>query len=529
MDAKNDQTKTHTIDSARKRYLVTLFSNLIFFFASLVTAGIVPRALGPKQLGNFSFLSKVSSALRNLFNMGTSSAFFNYNSKHEKTGPLVKAYSVWLVGQLLIVVSLVVLAALIGIASSIWPGQELKYIIWVLVFDWVFFLVKILKQLSDSKGFTRPAQLINLSISLINIGVLVYFALNGLLNMGRYIAIQTLCSAGISLGIIFWVIIPNKKLYWEGRVRGRLKEFATYFYKFSAPLAVIMLVSFIFEYFDRVILQKFSGSINQGYFHIASSWAALATLFTASIVTIYRREVAHAIGKDDMVRASGIFSSYLKRMYFLAVVLAVFLAFHAKALLGLIAGPEFMPATIVVIIMAFYPIHQAYGQLGGQTFHASERTAQLRNIAVIAMLLGIPLSYFLLAPKNFALPGLALGAKGLALKTVLWNLVLVQVYLVYNCRFFKLRPIHFWWHQIYSLAILCFIMYASKQAVGVFIKGAETSSVIFRMGVEVIIYFSVSGFIVYLFPKVAGIERQDIDSLIKKVKSVFQNKLKHKR
>ncbi|MFH1593998.1 MAG: oligosaccharide flippase family protein [Candidatus Omnitrophota bacterium] len=518
MSIVKDDTKPRAVDSVGKRYFVTLFSNAVFFFVSLVTAGIVPRALGPKQLGDFSFLMKVSTALRNFLNLGTSSAFFNYNSKHEKTGPLVKAYSVWLVGQLLITLSLVGFAVMIGISSFIWPGQGLKYIIWVLVFDWVFFSVSTLKQLSDSKGFTRPAQIISLCIGLLNIAVLVYFALNGLLNLGRYIAIQTICSATISLSIIFWIIIPNRNLYWEGRVKGKLKEFFDYFYKFCSPLVAILLVGLVFEYFDRMILQRFSGSINQGYFHIASSWAAFATLFTTSILAIYNREMASSIGKHDTARASSIFSRFLKIMYFLTLLLAVFLAFHAKQLLGLIAGPKFLPATTVVVIMAFYPIHQVYGQLGGTAFYATERTAQLRNISVIAMISGIPLTYYFLAPKNFAIPGLELGALGLALKTVIWQFVVVQVYLVYNCRFFKIRPGHFWWHQIYCGAILASVMYLLKAIVGFFLKDRGTSLLIARLVTEMVIYFAVIAGLVYLFPKIAGTDKEEIRLIFKKVK-----------
>ena len=513
---QNDKRK---IDSVRKRYLVTLLSNSIFFFASLVTAGIVPRALGPKLLGDYSFLSRISSALRNFLNMGTSSAFFNYNAKHEKTGALVKAYSFWYVGQLFTSLSLVLLAVIIGLKDTIWPGQELKYIIWILIFDWVFFSVNILKQLSDSKGYTTRAQLINLIISVSNIIILVFFALKGLLNLNRYIAIQTFCSAAISLGIIFYVIIPHRDLYWAGGMKGKLKEFKDYFVKFCSPLVAITIVGFFFAYFDRMILQRFSGSIQQGYFHIATSWSAFATLFTASILVIYKREMAHSLGQNNIRRAAEMFLRYLKMMYFMTLTLAVFLAFHARTLLALIAGPEFKAAGVILIIMAFYPIHQVYGQLGGAAFYASERTAILRNISVSAMILGIPLSYFLIAPTTMPIPGLGLGAMGLAIKTVVWNIILVQVYLIWNCRFFKLSPIPFWRHQIYSLLILVGIMCILKLALNFFLQGLGAEFTVLRLFLDVLVYFSVVAGFVYLRPSIAGIKREEIIVVLKKVKS----------
>lgn len=506
------------IDSVRKRYLVTLFSNTVFFFVSLVTAGIVPRALGPKQLGDFSFLSRVSSALRNFLNMGTSSAFFNYNSKHEHTGSLVKAYSVWFIGQLFILLSLVVLAFLAGLKNLFWPGQQLKYIIWVIVFDWIFFSVNILKQLSDSKGYTTRAQLINLIIGVSNIILLVIFSIKGLLNLGRYIVIQTFCSACISLCIIFFIIAPHKDIYWTGQIKGHLREFFRYFYKFCHPLVVVTFISFIFLYLDRLFLQKFAGSLQQGYFHIASSWAAFAALFTTSILSIYKREMANSLGQNDTMRASGIFSRYLKMMYFLTLVLVIFLASHAETLLTLIAGPQFKTATLVVIIMAFYPVHQVYGQLGGAAFYASERTARLRNISVTAMLFGIPFSYILLATPGMPIPGFGLGAVGLAVKTVIWNIIVVQVYLIYNCRFFKLSPRPFWWHQIYCLAVLGSTVYLSKGTIGLILKGSGTSFIILKLAVEVLVYFAAVAGLVYLFPKIAGVRREEILFVVSSIK-----------
>ena len=378
--------KTRQVDSVGKRYIITLFSNAIFFFVSLVTAGIVPRALGPRQLGDFSFLSRVSNAIRNFFDIGSSSALFNYNSKHEHTGPLVKIYSIWAVSQLVIILSLILIAALMGIKGLIWPGQQLKYILWITVLDWILFLVSIFKEMSDSKGYTTPAQLINLGLGLANIILLVFFALKGLLNLNRYIAIQTLCSALISLGILFWIIIPHRDLYWQGKIERHLfKEYWQYFYRFCSPLVAIIIISFIFEYFDRMILQRFSGSIQQGYFHIASGWSAFATLFTASILAIYKREMANSLGRDDVPAARGMFCRYLKMMYFLTLTMSVFLAFNARELLSLIAGPQFQAATVTLIIMAFFPIHAAYGQLGQSTLYATERTAILRNITLVSL------------------------------------------------------------------------------------------------------------------------------------------------
>ena len=44
-------------DSLKKRYTAKLISNLVKFVVSLVTLGMVPRALGPEGYGDFGFLT----------------------------------------------------------------------------------------------------------------------------------------------------------------------------------------------------------------------------------------------------------------------------------------------------------------------------------------------------------------------------------------------------------------------------------------------------------------------------------------
>jgi len=525
---KIETTGQRIIDSPVKRYLVTLFSNLTIFAASFVTAGIVPRALGPEQYGNYGFLSRVSMSFRRVLDMETSTAFFNLASRQEESGPLVKTFSIWILAQFFLIISVIVCAFLLGAGQFIWPGQVFKYVIWVAVFDWVFFLGTTLKAMADAKGFTVKAQIVNLFISIANIAVLIMLAISGWLNLGIYIAVQTSASALLSLFLILKIMLPHSDLYWKGVISGHFKHLRNYFFRYCSPLVVYGLIGFIFEYFDRMVLQRFSGSVQQGYFQIATSWAAPSALFTTSILSIYKREVAYSLGKDDNLTAGNTFSKYLKMMYFITLVFGVFIAFHASELLGLIAGEKFIAAAPALMIMAFYPAHQAYGQLGGAAFLASERTALLRNIGIAGLFISMPVTYFLIAPAGAKLPGLGMGSMGLALKSVIFNLIISQTYLVYNCRFFKLNLVSFWWHQFYCLALLAGGMFIIKAASGMVFGGFA----VIRLISAFLIYISLVGIWVYMFPEVASLERFELKVLIIKagntISGVFKMKGKKK-
>lgn len=502
------------IDSPLKRYLFTLFSNLTIFVASFVTAGIVPRALGPKLYGDFGFLSRISTSFRRVLDMEASTAFFTRASKEEESGALVKAYASWLLIQLFAVLTIISLAFFLGLGNLFWPGQQFKFVLWIAAFDWVFFLAATLKSLADAKGFTVKAQLINLVISALNIVVLVTFALSGRLNLSMYVAIQILVSAILSLILVLKVILPHRDIYLAGALAGKLKELKIYFFKYCSPLVAYGLITFIFDYFDRLLLQRFSGSVQQGYFQIATSWAAPAALFTTSILSIYKREMTNSLSRQDSASARDTFSKYLKMMYFLALVFGVFLAFHASALLELIAGPEFKLAAPTLTIMAFYPAFQAYGQLGGAAFLASERTALLRNLGIAGLFISMAVTYFFVAPRTAVVPGLGLGSVGLALKSVIFSLLMVQLYLWYNCKFFKLKLFPFWWHQFYCLVILAGLMFLLKTGAGMILGGFQ----VIRPIVVFLVYLVIVGLGVYLFPGIASLKRSEIVLVMNKVK-----------
>lgn len=506
-------------DSVAKRYSVSLFSNGIIFLISLATAGIVPRALGPKQLGDYGLLSRISAAFREIFNLNTSSALFTLASKEEKSGPLVKAYSIWFVAQLLLILSIIICALWMGLGKLIWPDQKFEYIILVAVLDWMFFLGVTLKAISDTKAFTARAQIVNLIVSLINIFLLVIFALTGWLNLGIYIAIQMFTSALLSLFIVTNIILPHKDIFWQGQIKDRLKELRDYFYKYCSPLVVYSLAGFVFEYFDRIILQRFSGSIEQGFFHLASTWTACCVIFTTSIMPIYKRELAYSLFNKTKEHAAGMFTKYLKMMFFITTVIAMYIAFHARNLLNLLAGPKYDSAVSILMLMCFYPIWGVCGQLNGATFFSSERPAVLRNLGIASLLWGIPITYFLIALPTARLPGLGLGAFGLALKTVLINLITVQVFLRWNCKFFNLRMFHFCRHQVYSLVLITGTMIIVIWFTSIFIYGPGVFDIILKLALDALIYFGVLGVLIYFRPQIAGITKQDLLGFLQKLRS----------
>ena len=206
-----------------------------------------------------------------------------------------------------------------------------------------------------------------------------------------------------------------------------------------------------------------------------------------------------------------LFRRYIPMLYAIAAYFACFIAVEASKVTYIIGGERFQHATLAVMIMAFYPIHQTYGQLSGSIFYATGQTRLYRNIGVIFMILGLPITYFLLAPVKIM--GVNAGATGLAIKMVALQFIIVNVQLYFNSRLLGLQFWRYLGHQIISVGILLGCAYATRYCINRF----------FDLQDKVVLSFLLSGFlysiivmgVIYLQPIIFGITRSDIHKIIR--------------
>ena len=166
------------------------------------------------------------------------------------------------------------------------------------------------------------------------------------------------------------------------------------------------------------------------------------------------------------------------------------------------------------MIMAFYPIHQTYGQLSGSVFYATGQTRLYRNIGIFFMMLGLPITYFLIAPEGYL--GLNAGATGLAIKMVALQFIGVNVQLYYNAKFLSLNFKRYLGHQVISVGSMLVIAWGTVVSI----------NQISWMNQHMLVSFLTTGFIyslmvmglVYKYPILFGLNREDIIALVESVR-----------
>jgi O-antigen/teichoic acid export membrane protein len=420
-------------ESVSSRYIVTLGAQVFRLLLSFATATIVPRALGPATYGNYTFLLSTSGAIRGVLDSGTQQAFFTFSAQERASGPLTRLYALWLGAQMAVVALLIGVAAATGKTEWLWHAQHLDQIVLVTALDWVVFLAISLQQLGDSKGLTAYLQLSGAAIAALALVALVVLRVAGALDFYSFVCLNLACAALTCAVQAYRLLVKHRGLLWSGTLRAR--AYVSRWWTFTRPLIFLQFYLQVVTYLGLYLIQTWYGSEEQGYYGLALQWSAFAMVFTNSGVTIAWREIAHHTGSGDLRHAARTYDQFSALFFYLALALAFWLCTSSGLLVQIVAGARFRPAGSVLAIMAFYPVSQTMNQLAIASLKATEHTASYARWTVLSSILELFLTYLLLAPSSAPVPGMQLGAVGMAIKTACYGLAVAQLYDWLNCRF----------------------------------------------------------------------------------------------
>lgn len=314
----------------------------------------------------------------------------------------------------------------------------------------------------------------------------------------------------IALGFAFVYIIKRhvSTLWSHWKIsKTQTLAYAKEFYQYSHPLFVYALVGLFVGILDRWLLQVFSGSVQQGFYGLSYQIGAVCFLFTSAMTPLIIREFSIAFAKQDIHQMAHLFRRYIPLMYGVAAFFSCFIAIQAENVAYIFGGAKFQDAALAIAIMAFYPIHQTYGQLSGSVFYATAQTGLYRNIGVTFMIIGLPITYFLIAPVDML--GLNAGSTGLAIKMILIQFIQVNVQLYFNSRFLKLSFRKYFTHQLVCISSLLLLAFLSLKAVDYLHIPSNIVIIILLSG---IIYSLAVAALTYFVPSLFGLTRKDLSS-----------------
>ncbi len=504
------QGKTPTL---ARRYLFKLLANIASVPVYLAMEAILPRALGPKLYGEYSFATNLFYQLSGFLDMGTSTCMYNALSRRQTEGSLIAFYM--RVSGLVLGITMAValfLFAVPPVGNLLMPEVPLWLTPFAALWAFLTWWGRVLRSMNDAIGATVPSELVRSSISLIAVAILALLFVCDVLNIATLFAQQYLMLGTTALGYWFVTVHSGRGTWENGGTlcwslsRQQVRSYAREFFDYSNPLFVQALLAFLMICAERWLLQWFNGSTEQGFFALSQKVSMACFLFVSAMTPLLMRELSIAWGKKDLQAMGRLVDRFAPLLYVVAAYFSCFTLAEGAALVQIFGGAEFAAATVPVQIMALYPLHQAYGQLASSIFHATGRTKTLRNIQMCECVYGLSTAWILLAPHD--LFGLSLGATGLAIKTVCVQIVTVNLYLWLASRFVPLSFARNVCHQVWSLAVLLALALLCREAT--LELGLGESSSIVRFFCSGVVYSVLVLGLACLCPAFLGLSRQEV-------------------
>jgi O-antigen/teichoic acid export membrane protein len=485
------------------RFSVTLGVNLGRALLNFSLGLLLARGLGPDDYGRFAFLWSLFAGIHQLLEVGSSQAFFTFISQRPRSRVFFLRYGAWVGMRLVVPVLIIGLLAPADVVRVFVEGELRTVAILAIITSFVQqHIWETIIQVAEAQRRTVSIQAVSLVAAGAHVGLIgLLFVLN---NLSVVVALMA------AVGVYFVASIVGLRQVGvpvdESVETESLGDMFRLFVVYCAPLVPYTLLGGVYTMADRWMLQRFGGSVEQAYFGVASQIASISLLATVSVLRIFWQEVAQAHSEGDLTRVRMLYRRVTHLLYGLTVVGAMLLLPWSGDIVRVLLGQEYLGGAPVLTVMLLYPVHQALGQISGTVLLATERVGAFSLVGGIFMLVSMGVAYLMLATPSSPIPGLGLGAVGLAIKLVGLQVVQVNVMMYLVSRLLA-------WPFVWVFQVLAPVTAAAVTLplYWVVTRGMSGSPLILQVAVYLLVAGAVIGLLFLRTPEVFGIDGEARD------------------
>jgi len=500
--------------SIKSRFVATLTSNVLRTGLTFLTTIILARALGPTAYGELIFLLGSFAASRQILDAGTSTAFYTFIAQRSRGQQFLLFYFSWLLAQFLIPLFFIGILFPDTWIEQIWRGYDKLLILEALVA--VFLqqqLWQSVTQIGESARLNVSVQALNLAVSLVHLS---------LIGLGGYFNLLGVATVLALIGAEYlFALFLGYRLFVRPALSEPTEDFrnvlADYFTQ-CRPLVIYAWVGFAYSFFDNWMLNRFAGAQEQAYFSMGNQFALLCVVPTTALLQIYWKEVAEAHGRNEPERITYLFERASRIVYAMTAMICGLLLPWSREIMNHLLGPAYQGGWVVLALMLIFSLHVSLSQVTSATMFAAGEMRWQTRWGIGYMLVSIPISYIVLAPTDAVIPGLGLGATGMALK------VLFLQFLLVNATLWRIAHRKQWrfsgWYQGYVIAITILPGWLSRYVAVAFWGGDDIMSLLRSVMTCSAIYLTFQVCVIRLRPGWLGLDGVDY----KRVQKVFSQK-----
>jgi O-antigen/teichoic acid export membrane protein len=378
-----------------ERIIFSFLNNCIRGVLILFIGVLISRNLGPFDFGRFAFLTSSFIAISTLINLNTTGAYFTFASKKKRTTNFIYLFWIWVLFQIL-VINFLWLVLPSKILYMIWPNENTTTIL--LAFFAVFFqhsIWVITSQLAEASRKTYYSQSINTIIVIIHLLIIILL-----------IKYYTLSIELIFIFSIFeWLFVSVYTIFLYDKINTKFRINYKYlylyffkFYKFCMPLILFTILSSIFLFLDRWIIQFWGGPKIQAFFAISLQVSSFLLIGATAIVKIFWKESSVLIYKKKNKYLSILYSRIIRNLYIIILSASSILFLWSEEILFILYGKEYVMATSILSLIIFYPIFQSINQINGIIFFTSEKTKIFSIIGIAITFLSLIFTLIIFNP-----------------------------------------------------------------------------------------------------------------------------------
>lgn len=490
--------------SIKKRFGYTLASNVVRSLLSFLVGILLARGLGPEKYGAFAFLLGSFAAFRALLDLGTSTAFFTFLSQRPRPRNFIFAYAGWQALQFFLPLLGLLFLVPETVLHVFWVGQDREVVAIAFVASFLMQQTwQTISQIGDAQRLTINIQSINLAISIVHLVFVVLAWVANLLSVNAIfilIAIEYMVASIICFQIIGLPATSNDPF----DLRQNIREYVTY----CKPLILYTLLSFVYAFADNWMLQRFAGSTERAYYATALQLASACMLGSNAILPIFWKEIAEAHQRANGARLEVLCGRTMRFIFMGGAVLGGGLLPWSQEVTVLMFGSDFANGATTVAVMSLYPAYASAGQIIGTMFIATGNTKAQVEIGIPLMAIGMLISYLMLAPSDAWIPGIALGAFGMAAKSVILTILATNVMTWRVARDNK-WPFD-WRHQGIAIGVTLLVGYAIR----ILISGIDqffSMPPVLQVILGLSLYSAMIATLLWNIPSIAGATRNDLE------------------
>ena len=455
------------------RIAASVFFNFCRSGMSFATGMLIARWLGPEEFGRIAFIIGSFIAFRQLVDMASSSAFFTFLSERKRGQKLIRYFWLWVFIQLVVSTCFLLFILPENLIANLWLGERKS----VLVLGLLAALMQhhvwgIASQMAEAQRETIKVQQLGLLVSVVHFFSMVCLWFFGALIVPIIFAaiIIEWCIASVIASRMYEPIREIDMDLRDETTAGIFREF----WHYCAPLIPYAWLSFAHDFAERWMLQKWSGAIEQAYFATSNQIAGVILLATSSFIKVFWKEIAEAwfSKKQDFIIV--FFKKITNASLLISGIIVGGLVPASESIIFLLLGTQYAAGHATLSVMLFYPIHQSLGQLTSTVFMATGKTRLYVISNVAFLILSSGCTYYLLAPTDYAFPGLGLTSTGFAVKLVLLQFIQVNFLAWLICRIFG-GEFNFFL-QFWSVGLFLCLGYASQGIASFLFVGTHVSA-----------------------------------------------------